>query len=497
MVGSVANGPPPVAYSSDLTVNASLLRHAAQTPDRIAFINGPLSISYAEAASAAAEIAARLVNAGVRPGDRVCIPTDLPLHHLIGVLGTLWIGAIAVPLPADALSRDAVLADCAPVLTLDVDNLQTKSCGEQIPLYQPEAHELAMLLYTSGTTSGVRKGVMQSYRQLHNTVHYITAVMQMDATIREYVASPVDTAFWYGRCRCLIHVGGTAVLATGRLNPHAIVGAVEKHRLNAIAGDTPIFLLMLHRLRMHFERIGPALGWVKIASAPLSREDKREILRVCPQARVVFNYGLTEAMRTCLNPLRDHPEKLDSVGPPSPTVEVRVANPDGTDVSSGEIGEVLIRGGNLASGYWNKEEMWKARFYGDWYRSGDLGYLDTDGFVFLRGRIDHAINCGGKTIALSEVEDRLRPFFTQTTFVACGMDDPKGVLGEIVVLGVEGQWQESMPWSELRMKMFERTEAHMVPDFAYLVPQLPRTANQKVQLNILRKAIEAGNYRAL
>ena len=437
------------------------------------------------------------MDASVKPGDRVCIPTDRPIHHLIGVIGTLWVGAIAVPLPIDAFSRDAIVADCDPLRTLNIGDLQTAPSGARVPLYQPTPGEIAMLLYTSGTTSGVRKGVMQSYLQLHNTVHYITAVMRMDQTVREYVASPTDTAFWYGRCRCVIHVGGTVVLATGRLNPHAIVGAVERHQLNAIAGDTPIFLLLLHHLKAHFVRIGPKLRWVKIASAPLNVEDKREILKICPNAAVVFNYGLTEAMRTCLNLLRDHPDKLDSVGRPSPSVEVRVADMEGRELKAGEIGEVLIRGGNLASGYWKKDEMWKGCFHGDWYRSGDLGYLDEDGFIFLQGRIDHAINSGGKTIALSEVESRLRPLFTKTTFVACGMNDPNGILGDIVVLGIEGQWQEPEPWNKFRVKMLETVEPLMVPIAAFIVPALPRTANQKIQLNILRKAIEAGQYKAL
>ena len=249
---------PIATYRGDLTVTASLLRHARSTPHRVALINGPLTLTYAQTASAAGAIATKLVKAGVRAGDRVCIPTDLPLHHLIGVLGTLWIGATAVPLPTDDLSRQAIVADCEPVLTLEVGDLQTDG-SDYPPLHDPSPRELAMFLYTSGTTSGVRKGVMQSYLQLHNTVHYITKVMKMDETIREYVASPIDTAFWYGRCRCIIHVGGTAVLATGRLNPHAIVGAVDKHALNAIAGDTPIFLLLLHHLRAHFERIGADL----------------------------------------------------------------------------------------------------------------------------------------------------------------------------------------------------------------------------------------------
>src|SRR5438445_3961047 len=122
---SVTDLQPIMPYRSDCAVTASLLRHAAATPDRIAFISGSLQLTYAQAASAASCIAARLLDAGVRPGDRVCIPTDRPVHHLIGVIGTLWIGAIAVPLPADQLSSEAVMADCEPAITLEDIELQT------------------------------------------------------------------------------------------------------------------------------------------------------------------------------------------------------------------------------------------------------------------------------------------------------------------------------------------------------------------------------------
>jgi len=503
-------------FESATTVFASIARHAAATPDKAAIFSGSRGISYRELAQYIGRIADALHRRAIKPGDRVAVESDNTIDHLIGMVGAMAAGAIAVALPPDRQSYEATCEDATPALILgnahdghlkspetvypraEIGALLAEPKCDAMALHRSvKPDEIAMLYYTSGTSSGVRKGVMQSYLQLHNTVHYITQIMQMDPSICEFVASSVDNAFWFGRCRCVFHVGGTVLLSNGPLNPFGIISGLNRHNGNAIAGDSSVFNLLLHHMEKHLVQLGSSIRWIKIASAPIARQDKQRILQLLPVARIVFNYGLTEAMRTCLNLLRDHSDKLDSVGRPSPTVEVRIANAEGDDVPSGEIGEVLIRGGNLASGYWKKEEMWKARFHGDWYRSGDLGYLDTDGFVFLRGRIDHAINCGGKTIALSEVEDRLRPFFTKTTFVACGMDDPKSVSGEIVVLGIEGQWQEPFPWSELRIKMFEATEPHMVPAFAYLVPELPRTANQKVQLNILRKAIEAGQYKAL
>ena len=84
-----------------------------------------------------------------------------------------------------------------------------------------------------------------------------------------------------------------------------------------------------------------------------------------------------------------------------------------------------------------------------------------------------------------------------TTFVACGMKDPRDILGEIVVLCIEGEWKESLPWNQVRIRFFEAMEQLQVPVFAYVVPELPRTANQKVQLNVLRQRIEDGKYRTL
>jgi long-chain acyl-CoA synthetase len=360
-----------------------------------------------------------------------------------------------------------------------------------------QSNEIAMLYYTSGTSSGIRKGVMQSYGQLHNTVHYITDTMQLNSSVVEFVASPPDNAFWFGRCRCVVHAGGTLLLSNGPLNPFGIISSMNRHAGNALSGDTPIFMLLLHHLDKHLLRLAPHIRWVKIASAPMPLADKLKMMEALPKARIVFNYGLTEAMRTCLNVLNEHPQKLASVGRPSPSVNLLIADGDGNVVQNGTVGEVLIGGGNLASGYWKRDDLWASRFRNGWYRSGDLGYLDGDGFLYLQGRIDDAINSGGKTIALSEVENYLRPFFRNTSFAACGMIDPKGVLGDVVVIAIEGAWKEPIAWNELRIHLFEAMDTLMVPTTAYVVPKFPRTSNQKIQLTLLRKAIEDGSYPAL
>jgi long-chain acyl-CoA synthetase len=509
--------PPP--FSSDTTTFAAVGRHAATAPEQLAVISGGRTLTYGELADAVSVVAKTLLLQEVLPGQRVAIETNNSLDHLVGALAVMCAGGVAVALSTDLTSYNAVLKDCDPVLIVATGDGQTNADAKErdIPVLrvgdmlagtdvadrsllerEVKADEIAMLYYTSGTSSGARKGVMQSYLQLHNTVHYITSIMRMDRTIREYVASPVDNAFWFGRCRCLFHVGGTAMLSSGALNPLSIISSLNRHAGNAIAGDTAVFMLLLHHMEKYLVQVGPSLRWIKIASAPMPIEDKKRLMQLLPNAWIVMNYGLTEAMRTCLHPFRESPEKLASVGKPCPSVELRIDGSDGqTTVQPHESGEVLIRGGNLASGYWNKEELWTSRYRDGWYHSGDIGYFDADGFLYLRGRIDHAINSGGKTIALPEVEEILRKYITKTSFAVCGTRDPKNVLGDVVALCVEREWKEELPWGKLRIRLFEAMEQLLVPVSAYVLPELPRTANGKVQLNNLRSRIETERYPSL
>lgn len=510
----------PPTFSSSTTPFAAIAHHGRATPEKTAVICGNQALTYAQLAAQIAKVAEKLRARGICPGERVAVDTDRAIEHLIGAVAAMAAGAIAVALPTDPTSRRAIIADSKPAAVVvpkpadgsvkDVD-AASPSALLQVDgfLEGPEAwdqsvlnravrpEEIAMLYYTSGTSSGVRKGVMQSYGQLHNTVHYITQVMRMDSSVCEFVATPTDNAFWFGRCRCIFHVGGTALLSSGVLNPLSIVSALNRHGGNAIAGDTAVFLLLLHHMEKYLVRLGPAIRWMKIASAPMPIEDKRRIIEILPQARIVMNYGLTEAMRTCLLPFEDSPEKLESVGRPSPSVSIRVVDSEGRDLRPREVGEILINGGNLASGYWRKKDLWAKRFRNGWYHSGDLGCMDEDGFVYLRGRIDHAINSGGKTIALSEVDDLLRPFLRHTTYATCGMNDPRGVLGDVVVLCVEGAWNEPIPWNTMRIRLFEAMEPLLVPIAAYVVPEFPRTSNQKIQLNVLRQRLDDGQGKAL
>lgn len=462
-----------------------------------------------------AGLAAALVAAGVHEGDRLGVETNGAIDHVVGLLGAMTIGAIPVPLPADApMTYAEIVADADPALILAAggpamaDSVQTDVPSIAIrdappsPVLgalsrRPAPTDMAMMYYTSGTSSGVRKGVMQSYLALLTTVRYITAVMQLTGEVREFVASPIDNAFWFGRVRVVLQNGGCAVLNRGSLNPLGVLAALAAHSCNSLSGDTPVFAMLLRHMERRLADLGPQLRWAKVASQPMALADKRKLSELLPNARIVMSYGLTEAMRCCMLAFEDHPDKLESVGRPCDTVELRVVDADGNALAPDTQGEIQVRGDNLASGYWRKDDLWRERMASGWLGTGDLGTIDADGFVTIGGRKDDAVNVGGRTVAPAEVEHALQPRISRSDFLVSARTDPGGLLGDILCLCVEGGWREPLSWKEFRVHLFETVPPSLVPTEAFVIPELPRTENGKVQRTQVRTALEAGEYSKL
>lgn len=504
--------------SEVITPIKSVFDHADRMPDKCAVVSGDTRLTYAALRDQVADVALALAARGVEPGDRVAVSTESASRHLVAMLGAMAAGAVPLALPrAESKSREEMLADARPKRIIacrdpvgalptgappvdPLDALHGEGGRSEAPLpgYAIGDHEApAMLYYTSGTTGGIRKGVIQSHRMLEGTARYIAALMRLDESAVEFVASPTDNAFWFGRCRVLLRVGGTIVLSTGALNPMRIIGAVERHGCNAISGDTPVFMMLLKYADKGFAAVAPRIRWIKIASQAMPAERKRELLEIAPNAHVVMNYGLTEAMRTCIIPMREHMDRLDSVGRSCPGVETRIASSDGETLPPNTRGEIQLRGVNLASGYLNKAEFWRQKFHGDWFRTGDLGRMDEEGFVYVDGRIDEALNIGGRTVAPAEIEANLKVHLQRTSFAVGGGSDPRGLLGDVAVLFVTGRWQETRTWPEIRSELLREYPGALVPAYAVSIPELPLTENGKIRRKHLRELFDSGCLSAL
>lgn len=255
--------------------------------------------------------------------------------------------------------------------------------------------EPAMISFTSGT-EGDAKAVLLSFDALHDVVVRVTAAMEIDSEIREYIGIPVFHSFGYGRARIALNAGGEAYIPPNGFNLMEIRRMLEVGEINAISAVPTLWRVFLRETEM----FGPLLKdirWVEIGSQFMSKEEKQALRACLPNAKIVQHYGLTEASRTTLQRIhKESVELLGSVGSAEGDVEIRI---DGR-------GRIETRGPHVALGI-DDGKRYRAVGKGQWFKTSDLGRIEN-GRLWFDGRADDIINCGGVKISPELVEADLQ-----------------------------------------------------------------------------------------
>lgn len=479
--------------TADLTHQLAAL--ARTQPEKTAVIANDVAITYGALFERMLDVGARLAAAGVGPADRVGVAMKAKQPFVDTILGAMAIGAVPVPMAgaADEIAAIAADSDATAVLVDEdfcaalradhsstvwhtIDDLPAASPATAPVFLSPD--ETGMMIYTSGTTSGVRRGVMLPNRVLVATAGYMIERMGLTGEVVELVIPPLHHAFGLGRVRAVLQVGGTVVLQDGQFSPAAACVALEDHACNAMASVSSGIVLLVDRFERFFTPLGPQIRWLEIGSLPLAPLQKEKALRLMPNARIFMNYGMTEAMRTTFLEFNAEGGKLESVGRPAPGNVVKIVGDDGTEVSPDAPGRILVRGVNLADGYWRQEDAWRSRLRDGFFDSGDIGYVDADGYLYFTGRHDDMINVGGEKVSPVEVEDALRSRLPAETFAVAGIEDPKNIVGQVPALFVEGS--EAPGLDDIRTWLRGALAEHKIPEKVILLDSLPRTSTGKV-----------------
>jgi fatty-acyl-CoA synthase len=218
---------------------------------------------------------------------------------------------------------------------------------------------------------------------------------------------------------------------------------------------------------------------IEIGSAAVMADELQAFLALVPNARVYVHYGLTECSRAVVLDTTSYPDKLATVGRPVSGVEIMIADEAGRPLPGMHNGQILLRGPQLTSGYWQQPDLNRQRFVDGWLLTGDYGFIDDEGFLTLRGRHDDLINCGGHCYFPDEVEQALGTPAGLEQYLIVGITDPRGVLQQV-------PWAFVVPvnadeWSPGDFLALARTHlpAHMVPRQVVVVPRLPLTPSGK------------------
>lgn len=482
-------------------------------PDAIAFEQpGGDALTFADVERASACAAGALAELGAQPGDRVSVLAEKSLEYLWLYLGCLRAGLVFHPLnpaytenelrfflgnagtrflihaPALAARADAAAVDCATIdalFTLDDDGggdwAARRAAATPATTLVREVDDSAALLYSSGTT-GTPKGIRITHGNL-----YDNALALRDAwgfTRDDVLLHALPVYHVHGLFITLgpALLAGTTIRFLPRFDTDAVIDALDGATM--MAGVPTYYSRLLGSARFGRDQCASVRVFIS-GSAPLS-EAAFDAFEARTGHRILERYGMTETGINTSNPL-DGERKPGSVGPPLGKVEVRIAAGDGTTQPIGEVGAIEVRGANVFPGYWNLPEATAAAFDAEgWFDTGDQGYFDDDGYLFIVGRSKDLVITGGLNVYPKEVEREIEKLDGVTEAAVFGVpheDFGEAVVAAVIVAGDAGTFDETASIAAVKQQL----AGFKVPKRLLVVDELPRNSMGKVQKNRLRE----------
>lgn len=498
-------------------LNAMLDAAARRQPKAQALVCGDTVLDWRSFDEQVLRAAAGLQALGVSRGDRVALWLGNGVEFVVASFAVLAIGAVVVPLStreqtpgiayilrncgAVALVHDAALLDKLPAAA-DTPALRHRlvvgegagprwdSLLSHAPLAERlvcAEEDLAIIMYTSGTT-GFPKGAMLSHLNIvHSVLHYAQA-LGLDERVRAGVAVPLSHVTGLVALMAVaLGLGGTLIVFPHFKAAEFLPQAAAQRMSYTIMVPAMYKLCLLQDDVARHDLSAWTVGGY--GGAPMPPETIDQLAQALPNLRLSNCYGATEtASPVTVMPAELTRAHLDSVGLALPCAEIAVMDDAGAEVPAGEIGELWLKGPMVVQGYWDNPQATQDNFIGGYWRSGDVGRVDAEGFVYVLDRRKDMLNRGGHKIFSIEVENALceHPDVLEAAVVA----KPCPVLGERVHVFVTAREGRTLEAEALRRHCSERLSDYKVPEsFSLRSEPLPRNANGKVLKRLLREAL--------
>lgn len=455
----------------------------------LAFEQREYTLSQLDALSAG--MAATLKSRGVRAGDRVALMSSNRPEFVIALRAVWQLGAAAVLLspawrraeiehalaltrPAHAVGDHPLLAEIMPMLSLD-DPIEP----EQREVTAPDPQADALFVFSSGTT-GMPKAVRHTHAAFAVAVRHWRDALQLSSSDRMQIMTPPSHIL--GLLNIVMALDtGTWIRLHRRFDIDTMLRHIESDRLTIEMAVAPIALALAAHPDLESHDLS-SLRYIMWCATPVT-ESVAQAVTARTGVKWVTAYGASELPVISCNELDGR--HLDTVGRPVPGARVRVVSLDtGAVLESGEPGEIEVQSDSVMAGYL-PESATAAAFHDGWYRTGDVGYLDDDGWLRITDRSKEMIKVRGFQVAPAEVEAVLHGHPAVDDCAVFGVPDAAN--GEAIVAAVKTN--TPVPEDELASWVGERLASYKRPSRVVVVPEIPRLPSGKVLRRVLKERL--------
>lgn len=496
-------------------LNAMFQNAVTRAPQAEAVVSGDTRLPYAQMEDRIARLAGGLSAQGIKGGDRVAMLLGNRTEFLTTLLACLRLGAIAVPVNiregtaeleyilnhcgaqvlvhgpevAERLPQASALPHLTHIIAVDGQAFTDIARSDPVPASPVQEEDTAVILYTSGTT-GRPKGAMLTHLNIIHSAMHFEMCMGLGEAERSLLSVPAShvTGLVATIFTMLQTAGCTVMLETFRADDFLALAATEN------VTQTLMVPAMYNLFLLRCEVSDYDLGAWRIGGyggAPMPQSTIAELSRKLPHMTLMNAYGATEVTSPAtIMPRGLGTARADSVGIAVPCGEIRIVDAAGNDVAEGEHGELWIKGPMVVPGYWDNPEKTASEFVDGYWKSGDIGSRDSDGFIRLHDRRKDMIIRGGYNIYSAEIENTLTAHPSVIECAAIGRPDP--VLGEKLHVFVH---TSDALLDEAAVQRFVGVHLadYKTPDFVTVMDApLPRNANGKIVKTVLRALSLAG-----
>ncbi|MCI9173360.1 MAG: AMP-binding protein [Lachnospiraceae bacterium] len=478
-----------------------------QQPDKIAVASGSRGVTYAELNGMTESCRCGLREHGLKQGDYVVISAVMKAEYIAAFLAVKSLRMVAVPVNKTASETEVSgIINCTEASAFLTDNPKYQNIAQSMSLRQlcsagktaddmeynaktvVPGGEITEILFTSGTT-GKPKGAMLSQRGIAASIYNTAEGMDMDHEDVLLLPLPLNHSFGLRVMRSALYRGETLVLQNGFSFARELQENVFQWNCNCMAAVNAGFGMLQQQMGGRYREVFSRMRYIEFSAGAVPAEKRKQLAQDLPGVRLYNTWGSTETGGGLFLEFSARTDKIQSAGKAIHDIQIKIVGNQGEKLAEGEYGRLALKGSALMKGYFKDPELTEEALRQGWLFTNDLARMDKDGYVYLNGRADDLISVGGEKVAPADVERIVLEQPGVKECACCGVEDPKGVLGQVPVLFLVpegGGYQEKQLEEQIRAQ----GSGFMVPAAYVKLQELPRNYMGKLDRGQLKAVWE-------